>query len=74
MIMDFGELKEIVTKEILDKVDHKDLNEIWEVPTAEVMVQSLSGLLTSRLAQIGIILHRVRLYETSNSYAEWVRT
>jgi 6-pyruvoyltetrahydropterin/6-carboxytetrahydropterin synthase len=70
MIMDFGDLKYLVDENILGMVDHKDLNTLWNNPTAEVMVDEVAGRLRRALPR-HIELIRVRLYETATSYAEW---
>jgi len=67
MIMDFGELKISVDKVVIEKLDHELLNDVWENPTAEVMVEDIAIMLLPFLP--GLV--RVRLYETTNSYAEW---
>ena len=69
MIFDFSDLKKIVKKEIVDCYDHRDLNNIFDVPTAENMVNEIVDRLRSRIEG----LNRVRLYETSTSYCEWTR-
>lgn len=71
MIMDFGMVKDIVEKKILSRVDHQDLNTIWENPTAEVMVGDFVEWLKGEFWFMPKALRRIRLNETSNSYAEW---
>lgn len=71
MIIDFGELKEIVEKLIINRVDHSLLNDRWPNPTAEIMVQDFAFFLRSTLSLKGIDLISVSLYETSNSKATW---
>lgn len=67
MVVDFGDLKDLVRIEILDVLDHKLLNEILEIPTAESMVIWI----WERLQIVfGEELQRVRVFETSDSYAE----
>ena len=66
MIIDFSDLKRIVNEEVIEKLDHKNLNDLFENPTAEVMVNWIAGVLSLSLQVI-----RVRLYETRTSYAEW---
>ncbi len=70
MIIDFGDLKASVTSLVIDKIDHKCLNDIagLEIPTAENMVLWIVKKLSPVFGD-GLI--RVRVYETSNSYAEW---
>lgn len=72
MIMDFGDLKNIVNPMIDSFLDHCFLNESLEeeVPTAEIMVGYISNWINSRLTN-PLRLIRVRLWETENSYAEW---
>lgn len=73
MVMDFGDLKSIVKKHVLDRLDHSNLNDFFEVPTAENMIKwihlKLDVFITEE-TKGKIILEKVRLYETSNSYAE----
>jgi 6-pyruvoyltetrahydropterin/6-carboxytetrahydropterin synthase len=78
-IMNFKELKNIVNREIIDKVDHKNLN--LDVPfledqmtTCENLVVAFWSILdplireqTSQRAR----LHKLKLYETPTSYAEY---
>ena len=75
MIMDFGDLKQIVQETIIERMDHHNLNAVLAItPTAELMVMwiraALDQVLTSR-GMTDLYLARVRLWETSNSYAEW---
>ncbi len=74
MVIDFGNVKEIVKDLIIDKLDHAMLNEVnWsgfpkETPTAENMVEWIVGVLSGA---IEVPVNSVRLYETPTSYAEW---
>jgi len=66
MLMDFAILKQIVTEKILNKVDHKFLNEVFQFePTAEQM----ADWMLKELKPV-IPVYSVRLYETPTSYAE----
>jgi len=84
MVIDFGDLKEIVKERIIDKLDHKLLNHLDEdigtecdfpsnQPTAENMVlwiaEELRMAFLLNLELPSITF--VRLYETPTSYAEW---
>ena len=66
MIVDFGDLKRVVYREVITKLDHSNLNEHFHYPTAEHMVQEIAVTL-----QEFFVVERVRLWETSTSYAEW---
>lgn len=83
MIMDFKELKEIVNKYVVNVFDHSNLNDHFENPTAEIMVkwifEKLEPIIENpREVKIrggvrkfrGKELIRIRLWETSTSYAE----
>jgi len=73
MIMDFGELKRLVTS-VISKFDHSYLNDFYANPTAEIMVADIVTLLKSTIntnAPNYKKLKSVRLYETPTSYAQW---
>jgi len=73
MIIDFKVLDFIVKELIVNRLDHQYLNEIgFENPTAENIVCWIKKELIEKLKERPqIMLVRVRVYETSNSYAEW---
>lgn len=76
MVIDFGELKQIVNDLIIDHLDHTNLNDInFYNPTAENMVLKFSQVLKEGLtvAKSHVLLQRVRLWETATCYAEWRR-
>jgi 6-pyruvoyltetrahydropterin/6-carboxytetrahydropterin synthase len=60
MIFDFDDLKKAVREHVLGRVDHRDLNEVLDNPTAENLVRwiwealepSLPGLCEVRLHEI----------------------
>ena len=77
MIVDFRDLKQMVTDSIIDKYDHSNLNNFFPNPTAEIMVESIGS-------QLMLVLHdfyiesgnkldlvSVKLWETEDSYAEF---
>ena len=71
MIIDFSLLKEIVNQNIIDKLDHTDLNLSLTNPTAELMIMTITFILQNELSRNNLVLERLRLYETEDSYAEW---
>lgn len=73
MLLDFSILKKIVKEHIVDKFDHRYLNDFYDVPTAENMVIDFFRILEQPLSTIGIVLESVRLWETESSYAECSR-
>lgn len=74
MVINVGELKQIVG-EVLKAFDHKHLNEDTpyfrdKQPTTENIVQVLWGLIAPQLPA-GVRLHRLRLYETGEIFADF---
>ena len=65
-VMDFKDLKDVVQTKVLDLLDHTFLNNIFKVPTAENMVVWIV-----RKLQQDLVVHRVKLWETVDSYCEW---
>ena len=66
MVLDFAEIEKIVTREILEKLDHKDLNTIIEHPTAEHIAIWIWDQLHGKFPP-HVRLHKVKLWETENS-------
>ena len=74
MGLDFGDLKEIVQREIIEKVDHKMLNDVLPFrKTAENMVVYFYEVLEQQLALLGVEVLKLKVWETQTSYAEVVK-
>ena len=71
MIIDFSDLKKIVNEKVIDKYDHAHLNAFFENPTAEIMVEKIAEDI-SRALPNNVKLVSVKLWETENSYAEYI--
>lgn len=71
MIVDFSKLKDSVN-EVLKEFDHSFLNDLFDNPTAENLVRYLAKKITHNLPEY-VILHKLRLYETTNCYVEWTK-
>ena len=71
MIIDFKDLKSIVYKFILNKLDHTNLNEMFDNPTAEDMVRYIGNVLYPVFKNESLELVKIRLWETNDSYAEY---
>lgn len=75
MVMDFGDLKVIVNEHVINTLDHTYLNDFFPNPTAEIMTEWIWLTLDVFITEIEkrrVQLKCIRLYETSNSYAEIV--
>ncbi len=71
MILDFSILKRIVNDIIVEKLDHKYLNDIIENPTAENIIDWVYERLFSQFIGFGCEPVFLRLYETEDNYVEW---
>jgi len=60
LAIDFSELKAVVEREVLQALDHRDVNEVLENPTAEAMAVWIWGRLAGPLG--GLV--EVELHET----------
>jgi 6-pyruvoyltetrahydropterin/6-carboxytetrahydropterin synthase len=72
--MDLKELKEIVRKNVVSKVDHKNLNLDTDfmkgkIPTSENIVITIWNELVDKINKGK--LYSVKLYETENNYFEY---
>lgn len=71
MVIDFSDLKAIVNAEVIEKVDHKLLNEVFPFrTTAENMAAHFFSVLTDKLQPYGVKVEKIRLFETPDSYVE----
>jgi len=76
MVLDLKELKEILEREVMQRMDHRHLNyEVPElqgqIPTCENVARVIFNLLEPRITQGK--LHRVRLYESADLFADCYR-
>ncbi len=76
MVLDLKDLKEILQREVLEPYDHRFLNE--EVPPFDRVVPTVENIaidiwrrLEPRFQDVRGKLHRVRVYETSDLYADY---
>lgn len=91
MVIDFGDLKTLVKKNVIDDYDHAlvlnrntSYKEIGDFlierghhillvdfqPTGEMMIQDMAQRIAPHLPS-NISLHKLKLYETGTSFAEW---
>lgn len=73
-LYDLKKLKEIINREIVDKVDHKNLNEDVDflkgvIPTVENLAIKFWELLERKFGDAK--LYRIKLYETDTSFVEY---
>jgi 6-pyruvoyltetrahydropterin/6-carboxytetrahydropterin synthase len=73
-VLDLNRLKEIVHREVVDKIDHKNFNIDVEfmqgiIPTSENVAITIWRILAPRLAPAR--LRRIRLWESENNMVEY---
>lgn len=73
MIINFNKLKEIVNREVVERFDHKCLNDdpLYKnnLSTCENQVQDIWYILEDVLKYEGCQLREIKLYETPTSFA-----
>jgi 6-pyruvoyltetrahydropterin/6-carboxytetrahydropterin synthase len=70
VVIDFDELRSVVEREVILPWDHRDLNQVIDNPTAELLAHRAWAL----LAEAGLSLSTLRLWETDHSCAELTAT
>ena len=76
MIMDLKELKDLITREIVEPWDHRHLNHEAPpfdrvIPTVENLAQETWKRLEPAIQGEGRRLHSIRLYETADLYVDY---
>ena len=74
MVFDLKELKKLIQREIIDKVDHKNLNVDVDylkgiIPTAENLAIKFWEILESKITKGR--LHEIKLYESERNYVTY---
>lgn len=67
MVMDFLDVKKVVESKVLSMLDHKNLNDIFKLPTAENVVIWIFENLKKEMPN----LSSVKLWEGRNSWVEY---
>lgn len=68
MVVDFNEIKKVVDKEVTDKLDHENLNQALNSPTAENIAEWIWKTLDGKLQ-----LKSIRLWEGNGKWVEKTR-
>lgn len=76
MVCDLREIKEILTREVVDPMDHRFLNREVPpfdhvVPTAENLAAEIWRRIEPHINRAHVRLHNVRLYETPDLYVDY---
>jgi len=65
MIVDFGDIKKIVNEKVLNQLDHHDLNEVIENPSAENIAMWIWKRLDGKFA---VDLYEIKVWETDGCF------
>ena len=65
-VVDFHELAAVVRREVVDRYDHRYLNDLMENPTAELVAHEI----WKRLEAADLAVSRLRLWETATAMVE----
>jgi len=75
MVFDFSILKKVVTERVINQLDHKYLNDVFDFnPTSENMVVWIFEQIDECFVGQPCILECIKLWETATSYAELRRS
>ncbi|MFA6006904.1 MAG: 6-carboxytetrahydropterin synthase [Candidatus Paceibacterota bacterium] len=68
IVLDFDDLTKLVKEVVIDRYDHKDLNDFFPNPSAEVLAQNfLIDLdLAFKIKGFNGVISKIRLWETEN--------
>ena len=66
VVLDFDTLQDVVRTAVIDVWDHRDLNEVLDNPTAELLAHRAWEL----LSDAGLVLAALRLWETADSWVD----
>lgn len=73
MVMDFGDLSQIVKNAVIEHLDHQDLNVVTNIHTT---AENLAHWIWDELTANGlpeVLLYRIRLWETESCFVEITR-
>jgi 6-pyruvoyltetrahydropterin/6-carboxytetrahydropterin synthase len=71
MLVDFSDVNKLIEEVIISKLDHKHLNDILAVPTAEKIAVFIYSLLEIHKQQNNVDLHAVKVWESKDSCVEY---
>lgn len=72
MVIDFAQLKAFVNEQVISKLDHNSLNELFENPSAEIIVMWIwEQLKDLDSVKEGASLYELKLWETATSFVTY---
>lgn len=75
-VIDLKELKKIILEEVVNKLDHKNINMDVDfmkgkLASTEILAIAIWDQLKTPIAKHGAELHSIKLFETENNYVEY---
>jgi 6-pyruvoyltetrahydropterin/6-carboxytetrahydropterin synthase len=75
-VVDLKELKDIILDQVVDKLDHKNLNldvdfMRGKMASTEVLAMEIWNQLEQKIIEKGAALHCIKLYETASNFVEY---
>lgn len=67
MVLDFSILKSVVEENIIDVLDHKNLNDLFENPTTEIIAQWIFDNLEDKFKEYHCSIYEIVLFEGMNN-------
>jgi 6-pyruvoyltetrahydropterin/6-carboxytetrahydropterin synthase len=71
MVIDFVEMKSLVKKHVLSKLDHTNLNDKFSNPSAELISAWIYEQLAAPFKEAGVTFTEIKLWETENSWVTY---
>lgn len=72
-VCDFAEIERTVKKNVLDRFDHRNMNDFFTTPTVENIAARVFETIDGELKSRPYSISKVVLYETAECYAEITR-
>jgi len=66
IVIDFADIKRIVQRDVIERFDHRFLNDLIDNPTAELVAAEI----WKSVEAADLAVSRIRLWETADSFVE----
>ncbi len=66
IVVDFADIKRVVERDVVERFDHRYLNDLLDNPTAEL----LAAEIWKSVEAADLAVSRIRLWETADSFVE----
>lgn len=71
MVMDFGDMKEIVENSVVKKFDHHYINDVIKISTAENIIKWVWEELSEKFKKCNVNLYELKLWENPSSFVTY---